>query len=332
MLDADEFIISDNGQNPREIIKKINENYYYLIKWITYVPTNNDDYNIKFIPKRITHVRDESLEQYYKVIVPKKVVNDFNVRVEMGNHNLKFDNFNRNELVKKDLNLKIAHFPLRSIEQCISKVSIGWPNIIAINLYNLSWGFHWKMLFDKIKEENDISLDDLEFFAKNYALVSTSDDILIKNQPINLDFCDKIEIRYDFEYNYLRNILENYAYFAEEIVSFKRKLKSVPILDDRFILKLASDYDVIEKSGLFDVNWYCKRYSPPRNIHPIIHYLLTYRENMNDPAGFFSTEYYFKTHVDVANSGMNPFVHYIKYGKKENRKIASSKSENFGVQ
>ena len=46
---------------------------------------------------------------------------------------------------------------------------------------------------------------------------------------------------------------------------------------------------------------------------------------MNDPARFFSTEFYLKTHKDVANAGMNPFVHYIKYGKHENRKIIPSK-------
>ena len=48
-LDCDEFIIAKSG-NPRDIIVNIPENSYYKLKWKTFVPTSNDDQNIKFIP------------------------------------------------------------------------------------------------------------------------------------------------------------------------------------------------------------------------------------------------------------------------------------------
>lgn len=324
ILDVDEFIINDNNENPRKILESINLKNYYLIKWTTYIPTPNDDYNIKFIPQRITHRRDENLEQFYKVIVPKDIVNQYDIKVAMGSHDLIIEGADKSKLIKKDLNLKIAHFPLRSKEQCISKISIGWPNIIAINIENQPWSFHWKILFDNLKKNNDITLDDLEDFAKNYALTNHLNDIEIKNQPISLDFCKNIEIKWDYDYNYLRNILENYVYFAEEIVSYKRKIKETPCLDDTFLDNLINDFNTIEKSNLFDVEWYNYNYNPNPNIDPIIHYLLTWRTTMNDPSSFFSTEFYYKTHKDVAKAGMNPFVHYIKYGKNENRKIAPS--------
>lgn len=324
ILDVDEFITTTTQVNPRKVLESINPNNYYLVRWITYIPTSYDDYHIKFIPQRITHVRDESLEEYYKVIVPKEIVKNYDVKVAMGNHDLIFKNNNGLNLVNKDLNLKIAHFPLRSKEQCISKICLSWPDMIAINLDNLPWGWHWKVLFDKIMKDNDITLYDLEDFAKNYALKNHLDNIKIENKPINLDFCKNSEIKYNFKYNYLKNILENYAYFANEIASFKRKLKEMPCLNDGFISNMINDYNTISDSGLFDIDWYNGRYNPPIEIHPIIHYLLTWRENMNDPANFFSTEFYFKRHRDVAKAGMNPFVHYVKYGKKENREISPS--------
>lgn len=89
VLDADEFIISQDDTNPREILENIDNSYYYLVKWITYVPTENDFYN-KFIPKRITHMRNPSLEEFFKVIIPKNIFYKYDVELSMGNHDLIF--------------------------------------------------------------------------------------------------------------------------------------------------------------------------------------------------------------------------------------------------
>lgn len=323
-LDVDEFIISKNPINPRELIETLSQEHYYLVKWITYIPTPQDNYNIKFIPKRITHTRDENLEEFYKVIVPKDIVNMYDVKLSKGNHDLIFNNVDKSKLVKKNLDLNIAHFPLRSKQQCISKIANGWPNTVAVNVDNQPWSFHWKILFDEIKENNDITLEDLEYYSKNYALKEQLDNIEIKNNPMNLDFCKNTEIKYDFKYNYLRNILDNYVYFAQKLVSFKRKFNEIPIIDDNFVNRLINDFSIIKQSELFNKDWYIEKFNPNPNIDPIIHYILTWKENFYDPASFFSTEFYYNVHKDVAKAKMNPFVHYIKYGQKENRKIAPS--------
>ena len=220
LLDCDEFLISNDGKNPRKILEAIDTSKYYFVKWTTYVPTPSDDYNIKFIPKRITHVRDEKFEKYYKVIVPKDIVLNYTIDVEMGSHDLIFK---KDKAPNDYINLKLAHFPLRSKEQCMSKIIIGWPNVIAVNTENENWSAHWKKLFYKIKEDNDISLEDLELFSKQYPVID-SPDIPLINQPLNLDFCKNIEIKYDEEYNYLSNILEDYVSLANEALSLKKEL------------------------------------------------------------------------------------------------------------
>ena len=166
----------------------------------------------------------------------------------------------------------------------------------------------------------------MENFAKYYALKDYEKEVEIINQPINLEFCENIEIKYDFKYNYFKNILENYVCLANELISAKRKLNNTLQLNENTLLTLKKDYDIIRDSNLFDKEWYIEKYKPQNNIDPITHYLFTWKENMNDPAEFFSTEFYYKTHTDVTRAGINPFVHYIRFGRKEKRKIMPSKN------
>ena len=323
VLDADEFLISEDNINPRDILINLDLNEYYLAKWITYVPTENDSYDL-FIPKRITHIRDENLESFYKVIVTKGIFNNYSPKLVMGNHGLKFLDA-ETPLENHDSNLKIAHFPIRSREQCMSKVIVGWPNLISINTENKPWGWHWKNIYDKIKSNCYLTVKDLEDFAKYYALEDFEDEIKIINRPINLDFCKDIVIRYYFPFNYLRNILDKYEQFAKQMISFNR------LFDENALSRLNHDYGVIKNSNLFDEEWYLDKYDLEPDVDPIVHYLITWRENMYDPAEFFSTEFYFNVHKDVANAGMNPFVHYIRYGKDKNRKIAPSQGNNVKI-
>lgn len=96
-LDVDEFIITDDNNNPRETLENIDNSCYYLAKWVTYVPTENDLFD-KFIPKRITHIRDSSLEAFYKVILPKEIYHNYNIELTMGNHDLSFSD-DKNALI-----------------------------------------------------------------------------------------------------------------------------------------------------------------------------------------------------------------------------------------
>ncbi len=218
VLDADEFISSDN-QNPREILQNIDLNKYYQVKWLTYVPTEHDDYNIDFIPSRITHIRDEKFERLYKVIVPRSAIKDRNVSLEMGSHDL----LNMDMEPDRNLDLRIAHFPLRSREQAMSKILVGWPNMILKNKENNSYGVHWKMFFEKIMENGFISEDDLLLFSKNYSLAEFEDGIEIFEKAMNIDFCQGIEIRYNYYYNYLKNVLEDYVFYVNENIKLNEE-------------------------------------------------------------------------------------------------------------
>lgn len=83
---------------------------------------------------------------------------------------------------------------------------------------------------------------------------------------------------------------------------------------------MGSDIELIKKSGYFNVKWYSEKYlKAEKNIDPIKHYTEKGFKLGYDPSEFFSTNYYKETYNDVAASGINPLIHYLRFGKLEGR-------------
>ena len=80
-------------------------------------------------------------------------------------------------------------------------------------------------------------------------------------------------------------------------------------------------YNIIASSGLFDRNYYMETYQDVKlvGIDPILHYIFYGAKENRNPAKFFDTKYYRENYKDVAELGLNPLVHYILYGKMQNR-------------
>lgn len=223
-LDADEFLTSDTN-NPRKLIEQIKPDTYFFVKWRSYVPLGNENYNEKFIPSKIINCFDEKIEKYYKVIIPKELVINFDAKISMGNHNIIYDQKYKNQINSKKIEeLRISHFPLRSREQTLSKILVGWPNILSRLNHIEGQGNHWERIFNKIKSQKKFTNDDLIEFAKVYCLDS-EEEIEFFEKPINLSFCKKIILKYDFNYNHLENILENVLYLSKENNALKKSIK-----------------------------------------------------------------------------------------------------------
>ena len=79
---------------------------------------------------------------------------------------------------------------------------------------------------------------------------------------------------------------------------------------------------VIAKSGMFDHDWYKSQYSiEGGEDRCIVHFLLAGAWSGLSPSKEFDVTFYLLHHPDVAESGMNPLVHYIKHGRSEMREI-----------
>lgn len=76
----------------------------------------------------------------------------------------------------------------------------------------------------------------------------------------------------------------------------------------------------IDPHPLFSSAWYLQqRESDPDGLTPLEHYLAVgWRANL-DPCALFSARGYLQRNPDVAAGGVNPFVHYLKFGISEGR-------------
>jgi glycosyltransferase involved in cell wall biosynthesis len=75
----------------------------------------------------------------------------------------------------------------------------------------------------------------------------------------------------------------------------------------------------IEQSGLFDKQWYLAQYGKQVDGDPIVHYLKKGASLGFNPSPQFNTQGYLDLYQDVADSKLNPLLHYISSGKKEGR-------------
>ena len=81
-------------------------------------------------------------------------------------------------------------------------------------------------------------------------------------------------------------------------------------------------YFKILNSDYFNDQWYRDTYDFEDNTDSVIHYLLIGYEKNYDPSPDFSTEEYYECNKDVKKHGMNPLLHYERYGRNENRYIS----------
>ena len=227
-LDADEFLTSSNSGNPRKMLEEMKPSTFYMVKWKTYIPDFDKNKNEKFIPAKITFARENKLDKHYKVIIPQELVKNYDAKLIKGNHDIIYDKKYK-ELIKKFFitELNLAHFPVRSKEQFISKISLSWLNSLCdINrAENQSW--HLKKMFNNLKKNKKIENKDVINYAKTYALKTEEKGITVENDPINLSFCKNIEIKYTIDkINPMINLLEAYEWLSLSNLNLKKeKLK-----------------------------------------------------------------------------------------------------------
>lgn len=78
----------------------------------------------------------------------------------------------------------------------------------------------------------------------------------------------------------------------------------------------------------FDEEFYLEQLQGEKPDDLLEHYASIGVAKGLDPSPFFSTEYYLLKHEDVRKSAINPFEHYIFFGKKEGRQTRPSKRVN----
>jgi len=226
-LDADEFLFSSKNQHPRSLINNLDLNKVYYFKSITYVPKSSDNTGEGFIPKRIQHAYAEEYEEYYKVGLSKEKIIKHNIRFNIGNHDIQVRQ-NTEDLLFKEIHpdLKIGHFPIRSSEQIMSKVMIGWINNLSRSDRIPGEAFHWENFYNKIKKDSKLFKKDFQKIVAEYLFDDEGDVHKIFYRPVDLSFCKDTTIKYTNPdgIDPLRNLLENCEALALQHAKLEKKL------------------------------------------------------------------------------------------------------------
>ena len=86
---------------------------------------------------------------------------------------------------------------------------------------------------------------------------------------------------------------------------------------------MPADREIVRNSAFFDPVWYASRYRTGSR-DAAEQYLNRGWLAGNDPSLAFSTEKYLAANPDVREKGMNPLLHYEKYGEQEGRPVYPS--------
>ncbi|HJQ60738.1 MAG TPA: glycosyltransferase family 2 protein [Vineibacter sp.] len=76
---------------------------------------------------------------------------------------------------------------------------------------------------------------------------------------------------------------------------------------------------LIQRSGLFDREWYMAQYPDARQkgVGPVMHYLEFGAAQGYDPSPLFDTKWYVTRYSDVQGAGVNPVLHFLQHGVGE---------------
>lgn len=94
--------------------------------------------------------------------------------------------------------------------------------------------------------------------------------------------------------------------------------------------KYKADINLLQNSDLFSSKYYLWKHKDVArdkywSKNPILHFLFIGGDERRKCSKWFDTAWYVEHNEDVAQEGINPLVHYLKYGQKEGRRISGRK-------
>lgn len=94
--------------------------------------------------------------------------------------------------------------------------------------------------------------------------------------------------------------------------------------------KLQQDIGLLYTSDLFDADWYLETYPDiaDAGVDPAEHYLKYGAEEGRLPSAYFDGNWYLQRYPDIADSKLNPLIHYLKFGQNEGRTASPKLLEN----
>lgn len=128
------------------------------------------------------------------------------------------------------------------------------------------------------------------------------------------------------ELNMLRNSSQQHIHHLERLVQWLRvhaqRHAAAAYREIRSYKKtLPKQAAMLEASRFFDADWYREQYPDvaQAGLRPAEHFIKFGAIDGRDPGPLFSTDFYLTYYEDVAASGQHPLLHYLRHGVTEQR-------------
>jgi glycosyltransferase involved in cell wall biosynthesis len=223
-LDADEFLFSVEGVTPRELLEECAGADAYMVFHRNAMPMKPHIPDNRFVPLHFPDFVRQSTHEN-KCFVERRALKEENAVIVLGNHHITLPDRPPHILRLED-RLALAHYPVRSVEQAMTKAIVGWANYMCSYDYNVSKeimasnqkfvGYHWYQMYEQIKSKGGLELADLQELMLVYL-----PDVLAAGQGITLAPLEgfhipDIPLRYTdqtrAQKDFLRIILSNYEH------------------------------------------------------------------------------------------------------------------------
>lgn len=206
-LDDDEILAAEDNGNIRDIISGLDRKKAYYAYWRIYTPTEKDDKSDICVISRQKYIYSDSFSTQRKIFFNKEIAVAETFNISMGNHEI--FGVDAEKLVEK--RLVIAHFPVRSDVQIISKALVGWTNYLALPNRVEGNGAQWKVIYDVVKKTFSVPVELMQSMCRLYLDTSRGfEDLTIEYKPLSID-TKAFEIKYTRanEINPMQNYFNN---------------------------------------------------------------------------------------------------------------------------
>lgn len=167
VLDADEFIRVDTRPKLETILAGLPPGMPALIPTQTYVPTTSDIAQSASPPIRITRRLASEAMVVHKVIIPSSVMENPENIIIPGNHSI-FSPEKPLNHAKLTREVALAHYPVRSADQLITKILIGWLAYIVMDRHQFTLANHWRVLYRQFMARPHLTGEELQNIAMSY--------------------------------------------------------------------------------------------------------------------------------------------------------------------
>lgn len=161
-FDADEFLLHLDGRAIRATLEDLDDDELYQVRCLNFLPPKSAIGNDTFYPESCEEFTEHI--SYCKLIVSAKYLAQTAVQLTTRK-------FSAEKKVVD--NLMLAHYPIRSVPQALARTIVGSPE--CTGQFDPNENAHINMMHNRIKDNQQISYEQLCTFAKFYAFADIND-------------------------------------------------------------------------------------------------------------------------------------------------------------